>query len=47
MAKKKIKKVDKQDLEIEFEGLIEQNEHMTEGIKKIINSIEKKNTNKQ
>lgn len=45
MAKKKIKKVVKQDLEIELEGLIEKNEHLTKGIKKIINSIEKKNTN--
>lgn len=43
MAKKKIKKVAKQDFEIELEGLIEQNEHMAKGIKKIINSIEKKN----
>jgi hypothetical protein len=46
MTKKKNKKVIKQDFEIELEGLIEKNEHLTKGIKKIINSIEKKNTNK-
>ena len=45
MTKKNKKKIVKQDLEIELEGLIENNEHLTKGIKKIINSIEKKNTN--
>jgi hypothetical protein len=47
MTKKKIKRVDKQDIEIELEKLIKQNEHMTTGIKKIIDSIENKNTNKK
>ena len=47
MAKKNIKKVDKEKIEIELEEIIEQNEHMTTGIKKIINSIENKNTNKR
>jgi hypothetical protein len=46
MTKKKNMKVVKQDFEIELEGLIEKNEYLTKGIKKIINSIEKKNTNK-
>jgi hypothetical protein len=45
MTKKKNKKVVKQDLETEVEGLIEKSEHLTKVIKKIINSIEKRNTN--
>ena len=46
MKKEKKKKADKQDIEIELESLIERNENLTTGMKKIINSINKKNTNK-
>ena len=47
MAKQKKKKIDKQDIDIELESLIEQNENLATGMKKIINSINiNKNTNK-
>jgi len=42
MAKQKNKKEDKQDIEIELENLIEQNKNLATGMKKIINSINKK-----
>lgn len=47
MAKKKPVSKDKEDFELELEGLIEQNENMANGIKKIISSIENKKTNKK
>ena len=46
MTKKKLNKIKEEDiLNNELEGIIIQNEHMTTGIKKIINSIENKKTN--
>ncbi len=47
MTKRKITKEQKEDFEIELEGLIEQNENMANGIKKIISSIENKKTSKK
>lgn len=47
MAKKKTSIELKEDFEIELEGLIEQNENMANGIKKIINSIENKKPSKK
>ncbi|MDC1325196.1 hypothetical protein N8257_01640 [Ulvibacter sp.] len=46
MTKKKSQKQDEQDIESELKGLIEQNQNLTKGMKKIIDSIEKKKTNK-
>ena len=46
MAKPNKKKTDKQDIDIELESLIKQNENLTAGMKKIINSINNKKTNK-
>ena len=45
MAKKKIKKKKDEDFfDSELEGIINQNEHMKTGMKKIINSIENNKT---
>ncbi|MFT7157325.1 MAG: DNA-binding ferritin-like protein [Parvicella sp.] len=46
MTKNKSQKQTKQDIETELKGLIEQNQNLTKGIKKIIKSIEKKKPNK-
>ena len=45
MSKKKSLKSDGKDIESELQGLIEQNQNLTKGMKKIIESIEKKKTN--
>ena len=45
MAKNKSRKQDKKDIETELQSLIEQNQNLTKGIKKIIKSIEKKKNN--
>jgi len=45
MAKKKSSKPDERDIETELQGLIEQNQNLTKGMKKIIESMEKKKTN--
>ncbi len=47
MTKKKNNDEHKEDFEIELEGLIEQNENLAKGIKKIINSIENKKSTKK
>lgn len=47
MAKKRNTKDNTNDLNSELEGLIQKNEHMTTGIKKIISSIENKKLNKK
>ena len=42
MAKKKESKDKSKDLDTELKGLIQKNEHLTTGMKKIIDSIENK-----
>jgi hypothetical protein len=46
MANKKTEKNKKDDIDKELDGLIEQNENMAKGIKKIISSFEKNNLKK-